>query len=96
MTKSFSNFCSYVDRNYVPSGVHINNPGRGFNFPKSGRLSKNNLDNHRFQDGVTHIWLQYTLTEYLNVEFPGEFFELLDADMAVLREAGMTCLLRFR
>ncbi len=64
--------------------------------PKGGRLSKNNLDNTRFQHGVTHIWLQYTMAEYLYTELPAEFLGLLDADMAVLREAGMTCLLRFR
>ncbi len=64
--------------------------------PKGGRLSKNNLDNHRFKDGVTHIWLQYTMRDYLYTELPAEILELLDADMAVLREAGMTCLLRFR
>lgn len=81
------------------------NPERGFITMLEGKLSNDKhyavkgkesyLDKHKTDDQGTLILVLYYLDNYKDCDLPDWALSAFDEDMAVLRERGMKCILRF-
>lgn len=74
------------------------NPERGFdagrNWPFDTPLTKSYLTAQRLQNR-TVLYTGYYLTDYMESDIAPEFLDLISANMKVLREGGVKCVLRF-
>ena len=85
---------------YVESNEIFANPERGFyiardfnsasSYPLTRNLFKTNRANNR-----TLIYTGYYLTDYMEADIAPQYLDLIKTNMALLRDGGMKCVLRF-
>jgi len=87
--------------NYTLSDAMFPNPERGFYRYTESRpgtsptpLNESTLRSYR-ENNISLIYRIYYLKDFKNKEISAQALEQMDADMAVLRAAGLKCVLRF-
>ena len=87
-----------VHKTFMESKKVFPNPERGFdagrNWPFDTPLTKSYLTAQRLQNR-TVLYTGYYLTDYMESDIAPEFLDMISANMRVLREGGVKCVLRF-
>lgn len=89
--------------NYAASTVNFCNPERGFYKYTIGRslgtfspLVESTLMGYRNADKITLILRMYSLDAFKSTPISADFLDKIENDFAILRTAGVKCVLRFR
>ncbi len=80
--------------NYQQSLENFPNPGRGF-YHAVNNIDYENLLEYRSEEGISLIFKTFKLDSYKEGSIDVIFLKNMENDFAVLRKAGMKCIIRF-